>query len=126
MNASDVVHAFIDAVERRDIAGAAAYFAPAAPYRNMPHPPVHGPGGVAGLLGPILRRSELVRWDVVSEASVSGRVHVERVDRFWIDGAELAVACHAVIEVDESSGLITAFRDYVDLEPWRALLAGHL
>ena len=126
MNAPDIVHAFIEAVERRDVAAAAAFFAPAATYRNMPHPPVHGPGGVAGLLGPILRRSERVRWDVVTEASVAGRVHLERVDRFWIDGAELAVACHAVIEVDESVGLITALRDYVDLESWRARLAGRL
>ncbi len=117
---------FLRAVEARDVDAAAACFAPGAPYQNVPHAPVHGPAGVAALLGPILRRSERVRWDVVNEAVAPGRVHLERVDRFWIDGVELAVACHAVIEVDEAAGLITAFRDYVDLEPWRARLAGRI
>jgi limonene-1,2-epoxide hydrolase len=126
VNARDTVRTFLAAVEARDVDAAAACFAPGASYQNVPHPPVHGPAGVAALLGPILRRSERVRWDVVTEAFAPGRVHLERVDRFWIDGTELAVACHAVIEVDENAGLITAFRDYVDLEPWRALLAGRL
>ena len=117
---------FLDAVEGRNVALAAACFAPDAPYQNVPHPPVHGPAGVAGLLGPIVDRSQAVRWDIVSEAYVPGRAHLERVDRFWIDGSEYAVACHAVIEVDEVAGLITAFRDYVDLAPWRAQLDGVL
>jgi limonene-1,2-epoxide hydrolase len=116
------VRRFFDAVEARDVARAAACFASDATYQNMPHPPVHGPAGVAALLAPIIERSERVRWDIVSEAYVGGRAHVERVDRFWIDETEYAVACHAVIEVDEDARLITAFRDYVDLGPWRAQL----
>ena len=120
------VRRFLDAVEARDVARAAACFAPDAPYQNVPHPPVHGPSGVAGLLLPIIERSQRVRWDIVTEAYVLGRAHLERIDRFWIDGTEHAVGCHAVIEVDEDTGLITAFRDYVDLAPWRARLAGIL
>lgn len=126
MNGSEIVHRFLGDVERRDATAAAAWFAPSAPYQNVPHPPVHGPAGVAALLGPILERSERVRWDVVTETVGPGRVHLERVDRFWIDGEELAVACHAVIEVDEAAGVISAFRDYVDLEPWRRRLVGRL
>jgi limonene-1,2-epoxide hydrolase len=120
------VRRFFDGVEARDVARAAACFAPDAPYQNVPHPPVYGPAGVAGLLAPIVERSQRVRWDIISEAYVPGRAHVERVDRFWIDGTEYAVACHAVITVDEDAGLITAFRDYVDLAPWRAQLTGVL
>jgi limonene-1,2-epoxide hydrolase len=118
------VRRFLAAIEARDVALAAACFAPGAPYQNVPHPPVHGPAGVASLLGPIVERSQRVQWDIVSEAYVPGRAHIERVDRFWIDGKEYAVGCHAVIEVDEAAGLITAFRDYVDLAPWRAQLVG--
>jgi limonene-1,2-epoxide hydrolase len=118
------VRRFLDAVEARDVALAASCFALDAPYQNVPHPPVHGPAGVAGLLGPIVERSQRVQWDIVSEAYAPGRGHLERIDRFWIDGTEYAVCCHAVIEVDEDAALITAFRDYVDLAPWRARLAG--
>ena len=117
---------FLDAVEARDVARAAACFALDASYQNVPHPPVYGPSGVARLLGPIVERSQRVRWDVVTEAYVHGRAHLERIDRFWIEGTEYAVCCHAAIEVDEDAGLITAFRDYVDLAPWRAQLAGIL
>ena len=50
------------------------------------------------------------------------RVHLERIDRFWIQGKEYSVACHAVINVDMASGLIASFIDYVDLGEWRATL----
>lgn len=113
---------FLDAVHTRDAAAAGSCFAPTGTYANMPHPPVVGPAGVAGLLAPILARSSRVRWDLVSAAYTPGRAWLERVDRFWIDGREYAIECNAVAEVDGASGLITAFRDYVDLGVWRARL----
>lgn len=115
-----VIHSFLDAVERRDVEAAAACFADDAPYRNMPHPAVLGPTGVRAMLSNILAASSNVRWDVITEAYADNRGHLERIDRFVIDGIDCAVACHAVIEVDETRGLITSFRDYVDLAPWRA------
>jgi limonene-1,2-epoxide hydrolase len=88
----------------------------------MPHPPVVGPAGVTGLLAPILARSERVRWDLVSASYAPTRAWLERVDRFWIDGHEYAIECNGVAEVDPGTGLITAFRDYVDLGVWRERL----
>ncbi|CAB4872036.1 unannotated protein [freshwater metagenome] len=120
MSTRDVIRSFLNAVERRDADAAAACFADDAPYRNMPHPAVYGPAGVRAMLSNILAASSEVRWDVVAEAYADHRGHLERIDRFVIDGTECAVACHAVIEVDEARGLITSFRDYVDLTPWRA------
>lgn len=113
---------FLDAVAARDADAAGACFAPGAPYANMPHPPVFGPAGVAGLLAPILARSERVRWDLVSASYAPTRAWLERVDRFWIDGREYAIECNGVAEVDPAAGLITAFRDYVDLSVWRGRL----
>jgi hypothetical protein len=52
----------------------------------------------------------------------SDRVHLERVDRFWIRGKEYSVACHAVITVDMTNGLIVSFIDYLDLGKWRETL----
>jgi len=120
MPTRDIIHSFFDAIENRDIETAAACFADDAPYRNVPHPAVFGPSGVRAMLTNILAASSEVRWDVITEAYADNRGHLERLDRFVIDGIELAVSCHAVIEVDEATGLITSFRDYADLTPWRA------
>lgn len=120
------VDRFLAAVHARDAGAAAACFAPRATYANMPHPPVTGPEGVRGLLEPILRRSSRVRWDIVSASYARDRAWLERVDRFVIDGQEYAIECNGVVEVDEPSGLITAFRDYVDLGVWRQRLGGVL
>lgn len=120
------VAAFLAAVESRDADAAAACFAEDARYANVPHDPVIGPAGVRGLLGPILARSSEVRWDIVSAAYDGDRAFLERVDRFRIDGREYAVECNGVVEVDPGTGLITAFRDYVDLGVWRTRLGGVL
>lgn len=117
---------FLEAVAARDAAAAGACFAEDAPYANMPHPPVVGPAGVTGLLAPILARSERVRWDLVSASYAPTRAWLERVDRFWIDGREYAIECNGVAEVDPATGLITAFRDYVDLSVWRERLGDAL
>lgn len=123
MSTRDVIRTFLDAVESRDADAAAACFAEGARYQNMPHPPQFGPSGVRAMLTKILAASTEVRWDVINEAYADSRGHLERIDRFVIDDVEYAVQCHAVVEVDEAAGLITAFRDYVDLAPWRAELA---
>jgi limonene-1,2-epoxide hydrolase len=120
--AAATISRFLVAVAARDPDAAGACFAPGATYANMPHPPVVGPVGVAGLLAPILRRSDRVRWDLVSASYTADRAWLERVDRFWIDGREYAIECNGVAEIDPTAGLITAFRDYVDLATWRERL----
>lgn len=124
--AESAVGRFLDAVHARDAAAAGACFTATATYANVPHPPVIGPDGVQGLLGPILERSSRVHWEIVTASFSAGRAWLERVDRFVIDGTEYAVACNAVVEVDPGTGLIRAFRDYVDLGVWRATLDGVL
>ncbi|MFC7659781.1 nuclear transport factor 2 family protein [Pseudonocardia benzenivorans] len=92
----------------------------------MPHPPVVGPEGVRGLLAPILDRAEYVEWEIVTASFAETRAWLERVDRFRIDGREYAIECNGVVEIDPDSGLITAFRDYVDLGLWRSRLGDAL
>lgn len=113
---------FLAAVGAGDADAAAACFSPDATYANMPHPPVTGPAGVKALLAPILDRAEYVEWEIVTASYGETRAWLERVDRFRIDGREYAIECNGVVEVDPASGLITAFRDYVDLGVWRARL----
>ncbi|MEU7815823.1 limonene-1,2-epoxide hydrolase family protein [Pseudonocardia sp. NPDC049154] len=122
MSARAVVERFLAAVGAGDAEAAAACFAPDATYANMPHPPVRGPEGVRRLLAPILDRSEYVEWEIVTASYAEHRAWLERVDRFRIDGREYAIECNGVVEVDPATGLITAFRDYVDLQVWRERL----
>lgn len=122
MSCREIVAHFLAAVESGDPDAAAACFAPGATYANMPHPPVHGPEGVRGLLAPILGRAEYVEWEIVTASYAEDRAWLERVDRFRIDGREYAIECNGVVEVDLAAGLITAFRDYVDLGVWRGRL----
>lgn len=122
--AERAVERLLAAVHDRDADAAGACFAPGARYRNVPHEPVVGPQGVADLLRPVLARSESVHWEVVTAAYAPGRAWLERVDRFRVDGVEHAVACNAVVEVDPGTGLITEFRDYLDLGEWRTRTTG--
>lgn len=110
-------------LEAHDAAAASACFAEDGWWQNVPHPPAVGRANIEQMLGPILRRSEKVRWDVVTSSFAEHRGWLERVDRFWIDGVEYAVRCNGVFEVHPGSGLITEWRDYVDLGEWRARLA---
>ncbi len=119
---AEIVGRFLDAVHARDAVAAGACFTATATYANVPHAPVVGPDGVRGLLAPILERSSQVHWEIVTASYTDERAWLERVDRFVIDGREYAVACNGVAEVDPGSGLIRAFRDYVDLSVWRSTL----
>ncbi len=101
---------------------------PDASWRNVPHPPSKGHADIAKLFGAILPSCEKVRWDVESisygpEQDGRALVWAERIDRFWIGGAEYAVRCNGVFEFDLASGLIVEVRDYVDLGEWRSRLA---
>ena len=119
----EMAHRFLAAVESRNLDAILECFTTDATWQNVPHPPAVGREGIASMLGRILRRSDTVRWDIVTEAYDDTRAWLERVDRFWIDGTEYAVACNGVLDFDPESGLITSLRDYVDLGEWRSRVA---
>lgn len=123
MNSRAVVGKFLTAVESRDPAAVARCFTPGATYANVPHPPAAGRDAIEALFTPILGRSDRVVWDIVSESYAEHRAWLERVDRFWIGGTEYRIECNGVAEIDTEAGLLTAFRDYVDLGVWRERLA---
>ena len=122
--ARPAVGRFVAAVESRDPAAVGACFTSEATYRNMPHEPAAGSAAIEELFRPILTRSSQVVWDIVSAAYSGEMAWLERVDRFWIDGAEYRIECNGVARVDPETGLIAEFRDYVDLGVWRQRLDG--
>lgn len=120
---AEIVRGFLDAVEARDVNRVLTYFAPDASWQNVPHPPAEGRDEIRSMLAPILDRSSVVSWDLVTEAYGDERAWLERIDRFWIDDTEFAVRCNGVLEFDTKAGVITEIRDYVDLGEWRARLS---
>jgi limonene-1,2-epoxide hydrolase len=118
------VRRLLGSVESRDPAAVAACFTPDASYRNVPHEPAIGTAAIEELFRPILTRSERVVWEIVSAAYSPDTAWLERVDRFWIDGSEYRIECNGVARIDVGTGLLTEFRDYVDLSVWRQRLEG--
>ena len=82
-----VIH-FLQAVEARNVDDVVMSFTEQAEYQNVPYESHIGRDAIRALFTPILTRSTRVQWEIVSEVYVPGRAHLERIDRFWIDGSE--------------------------------------
>jgi limonene-1,2-epoxide hydrolase len=117
-----VLQTFFSAVESRDLEAIKRCFSEHARYSNVPYDPSVGRQAIGELFRPIVTRSERIEWQIVSSAYTLRRAHVKRLNCFWIDGRRYAVPCHGVALVDTARGVITEFRDYVDLGRWRATL----
>jgi limonene-1,2-epoxide hydrolase len=115
----NAVSHFLRAVEARNVDDVVMSFTEQAEYQNVPYESHVGRDAIRALFAPILTRSSRVQWEIVSEVYIPGRAHLERIDRFWIDGSEYSVPCHGVVHVDQDSRLISGFFDYLDLGLWR-------
>lgn len=122
MSTRDAIHRLLDAVNRRDIRAISSALHPEASWANVPHSPALGRDAVVGMLAPIVRWSDAVDWEIVSEQYSEGTGWVERVDRFEIAGHEHAVRCNGVFltAATPAGEVVVAVRDYVDLGEWRA------
>ena len=113
MSPSEIVTAFIAAIERKDIAAAAAMVSPDISYENMPITPIVGVDAMVETLNGFLNVAEEVEWLVVAQDEVGNRVYNERMDRFKIGDGWLELPIAGVFEVN--NGLITLWRDYFDM-----------
>ena len=117
MTPTEVVTAFIAAIERRDLDAALALVAPDCEYDNVPIGAVHGHDAIRAILQPIVDRSDEIAWPVSRTAEHGHVVFNERVDRFRSGERSIEIAVAGVWEVHD--GLITLWRDYFDLESYR-------
>jgi len=113
------IERLLEAIESRDLRRVRRALHPSARWQNVPHPAGEGRDAVMALLGGILWWSERVRWDVHHVSIEGANGSVERLDRFWLQGEEYAVACHGVFSVDMATRTVISVRDYVDLGEWR-------
>ena len=121
MSPSEIVTAFIEAIERKDVAAAAAMASPSISYENMPMQPIVGREAVAATLEMFLGNATEVDWVMVRQHEVGQVVFNERIDRFQIGNGWLELPVAGVFEVDDD-GLITLWRDYFDLASYQRQL----
>lgn len=117
MTLPTVVEALLCAVAARDVDAVASCFTEDASYAYaVPLPALQGRAAIAGMFKGLVAEFDQIRWDVVASCVEGDRVWLERVDRFWVDGREVAIECAGVVELDGDH--IRAVRDYVDLQTW--------
>lgn len=122
MSPSEVVRAFIAAVEAKDLAAAGALLHPDVSYENVPIDPVVGRDATVGVLESFLGAASEVDWPVRREVVSGSVVMNERLDRFLIGDGWLELPVAGVFEVDDD-GLITLWRDYFDMGTYMTRLA---
>jgi limonene-1,2-epoxide hydrolase len=79
---------------------------------------VRGHEAIRAILEPMAARSDEIQWPISRAAEAGPVVFNERVDRFRSGDRWIEIAVAGVWEVHD--GLITLWRDYFDLETYRA------
>ena len=124
MSASDVVTAFIQAIERMDVEGACALLADDVSYENVPMSPVPGREATRAVLERFVAPCSRIEWPVKRQMSNGNSVMNERVDRFEINGTWVELPVVGVFEVNDDDR-ITLWRDSFALEAYMRQMAPH-
>ena len=121
MTPTEVVDAFIAAIERQDIEEAVSLLAPDVSYENMPMAPLIGHEAVKQTLKMFLAPASEVKWPVLRQIEVGNMVFNERLDRFKIGEGWLELPIAGVFEVHDDK--ITLWRDYFDMSTYSTQMA---
>ncbi len=122
MSPAEIVTAFIEAIERKDVAAAVALASPDISYENMPIAPVVGHEALANTLQAFLEPAGEVDWQILSQYEFGSTVINERLDRFQIGGGWLELPIAGVFEID-ADGKISLWRDYFDMGSYQRQFA---
>ncbi len=118
-----VVRDFCAAFSRRDVEEILGFFAEDAVYHNLPIAPVEGRDAIRAVLGQFVGPATTAAEFEVRNLAVTGRlVLTERVDRFTIEGKDVALPVMGIFEVGED-GKIRAWRDYFDMNQFTQQLS---
>ena len=121
MTPSEIVTAFINAIEAKDLDAALALVAEDCEYDNVPMGKVYGIDEMRLRLERVVDRSDLVEWVIFRQAAAGSVVFNERLDRFKIGDKLIEIPLAGVFEVTD--GKITLWRDYFDLATYRDQMA---
>jgi limonene-1,2-epoxide hydrolase len=107
------IDAFIEAWPRADVAQVSVFFAEDAIYHNMPMEPAVGRKAIEATFAQFMAMGGHVNVELVNMLSSDSMVMTERVDYFVSDERTITLPMMGICEVHD--GLITAWRDYFDL-----------
>ena len=116
MSPGELVTAFMQAIERKDVAAATAMVTDDVSYENMPIGPIVGPDAMAQTLEGFLAPASEVDWQILRQFEHGDVVFNERLDRFKIGDGWLELPIAGVFEVTD--GKISLWRDYFDMNTY--------
>jgi limonene-1,2-epoxide hydrolase len=117
------VRAFVAAWRRNDVSELMTYIAPDCLYHNIPLEPVRGADAIRAALTGFAGMASEAEWVLHQIAeNAQGVVLTERTDRFKVAGKWIELPVMGAFELRD--GLITAWRDYFDLQQWSRQLPG--
>lgn len=114
MSPSEIVTAFITAIEAKDIGAAVALAAENISYENMPTSPIVGHPGLTATLQAFLEPAAAVEWQILEQWEVGRVVINERLDRFQVGTGWLELPIAGVFTIDDDNK-IAVWRDYFDM-----------
>jgi limonene-1,2-epoxide hydrolase len=119
----EFVAAFIGAWPRADAAALATFFSDEASYHNGPLDPVVGRDAIVATLASMMQLGGDVAVDVVHMVAQGPIVMTERVDYWKAAGQEQWATLRVAGVFDVHDGVITAWRDYFNLDEFMAQAA---
>lgn len=122
LSPTSIVTRFCAAWDTKDVETIMALLAPDCFFHNLPIEPIIGHDAIRPVVAGFMQLADTVRFELLTVAeSAEGTVLVERVDRFVINGKELALPVMGAFEIE--NGLIVRWRDYYDQKTLDDLLA---
>lgn len=122
MSAEQVVNAFMAAFDRKDLDGALALVTDDCYYDNVPLGEMRGREKMREFLAPMMAGDDPVKFEVLRQAAGQKVVMNERIDRFVMNGKQVALPVSGVFEVVD--GKISFWRDYFDKGMFMKALKG--
>ena len=122
MNAEQVVNAFMAAFDRKDLNGALALVADDCYYDNVPLGDMRGREKMREFLAPMMGGNDPVKFEVLRQVASDKLVMNERIDRFVMNGKQVALPVSGIFEVVD--GKIKFWRDYFDKGTFMKALKG--
>lgn len=116
MTPTEIVNAFIAAIERKDIPAAIEMVTADVSYENMPFGPIVGPEAMAQTLEGFLGPAGEVDWQILRQIEHGNTVVNERLDRFKIGDGWLELPIAGIFEIVD--GKISLWRDYFDINTY--------
>jgi limonene-1,2-epoxide hydrolase len=119
----EIVEAFIQAWNEKDLEKIMASFADDCLYHNIPMEPMQGVEEIRKFIEGFIGMASEIDWEVHHIAeTANGAVMTERTDKFKIGERWIALPVMGTFEVSE--GKLVAWRDYFDAGQFQSQMSG--